>query len=313
MRTINNEILADINGRTFNINTSTGEATEMINITVPKGSIWRTPKQQQAAKEFKEAKKRQEEKEIYRRLTKNSLGNFFFVLADNAFANLPPQTVTKLMMLCTYLWYDNTLRLSPKTTMKKSDIQNILRLSKKATYAFWHEIENKYIIERDKKLYIADSKHIFRHKIQRNHKSEFIHYQKIYNKAIRNLYNNISIRKHRQIGYIFKLLPYINLEFNIFCKDPFVSEFKHIEALTIKDLCNLIGYNVTQSSRLLKELQSLKYEHNNHAEYLLSCVQNNSNENAYDKIFLNPHFLYNGSDFKRVEILGDFYNVDSSI
>ena len=149
------------------------------------------------------------------------------------------------------------------------------------------------------------------HKLPKSQKTEFTHYQRAYVNAIRKLYDTTDIRKHKQLGYVFKLLPYINLEYNIFCKDPFVKDIKDIEPLTVADLCKLIGYNVTQSSRLLKELQTLTFEHNHRKEYLISYVDNGGNTTHSKKIFVNPHIIYNGLDFEKVKVFGAFCKTDS--
>ena len=104
---------------------------------------------------------------------------------------------------------------------------------------------------------------------------------------------------------------YINLEYNIFCKDPFIKEIDDIMPLSVIDLCNLIGYNVIQSARLLKELQVLTFEHNHRTEFLISYVDNGTNSPQSKMLFVNPHILYNGSNFQKVEVLVAFCRVDS--
>lgn len=160
-------------------------------------------------------------------------------------------------------------------------------------------------------MHISEKANIFRGKIPKQDKPEVTHYQKAYINAVRKLYNATSIRKHKQLGYVFKLLPHINLEYNIFCKDPFIKEIDDIMPLSVVDLCCLIGYNVNQSARLLKELQALTFEHNHRQEFLVSYVDNGNNTPQSKIIFVNPHIMYNGSNFQKVEVLGAFCRVDS--
>lgn len=303
MNNIKNNI-TKFDGRTFKVNQSTGEATEMISLLVPIGTTYRTPEQQAAYRARQALQEEYNQKEQYKQLVRSELGNFYFILTNNIFSDVTPQTATKLIMLCTYLNYSNQFMKTLKTPMVKSDIKKILKLSKSATYDFWNDVKDKYITERDRGLYITESANIFRHNIP--DENRYIQYQKLYITAIRNLYAATDIRKHRQLGYIFKLLPYINLEFNIFCKDAFVKEIDEIQPLTITDFCNLIDYDVTQSVRLLKELQSIKFKHKGNEEYLLSYVDNGNTTSQYKMIFINPHIIYNGSDYRRVEILGEF-------
>lgn len=281
----------------------------MMKLLVPIGTITRSPYQQKATQEWLKSKQRRAEKLRYMQLAKSELGGFYFVLTENVFDDIKPETATKLIMLCTYLDYSNRLMKTRKTPMKKSDIQQILKLSRSATYQFWNEVLDKYIKESNGTLYIADKAKIFRHSIPQDDK--YLQLQKIYINAVRNLYNLTDVRKHRQLGCVFKLLPRINLEFNIFCKDPFEKELDNIEPLTITDLCNLVHYDVTQSTRLIKELQSIKFIHNGNEEYLLSFVDNGTDNPNSKKIFVNPHIIFNGTDYRRVEVLGAFCKVNT--
>lgn len=281
----------------------------MMKLLVPIGTITRSPYQQKATQEWLKSKQRRAEKLRYMQLAKSELGGFYFVLTENVFDDIKPETATKLIMLCTYLDYSNRLMKTRKTPMQKSDIQQILKLSRSATYQFWNEVKDKYITECNGILYIADNSQIFRHSIPKDDK--YLQLQKIYINSVRSLYNQTDIRKHRQLGYIFKLLPHISLEFNIFCKDVFEQELDNIETLTITDLCNLVHYDVTQSTRLIRELQSIKFIHNGNKEYLLSFVDNGTDNPNSKKIFVNPHIIFNGTDYRRVEVLGAFCKVNT--
>ena len=90
-----------------------------------------------------------------------------------------------------------------------------------------------------------------------------------------------------------------------------VKDIEDITPLSVADLCNLIGYNISQSARLLKELQVLTFEHNRRQEFLISFVDNGNNTPQSKMIFVNPHIMYNGSNFQKVEVLGAFCRVDS--
>lgn len=228
------------------------------------------------------------------------------MLIDNAFSDISPQTTTRLIYLCTYLDYSRQFMRTQKTQMTKDDIGIILNLSKSAFYNFWNEVNGKYIIEKDEHLYINKSANIFRDRLPKI--NGYCPYQKIFIKTVRSLYNALIDQPHKQkqLGYIFKLLPYVNLEYNIFCTDIFEENIKLIEPLTMKDICNLIGYDTTQAAKLQKELKLLTFDYQGNQEYLISYVDNGDNSPLSKRIFLNPHIVYNGSDYKSVEILGAF-------
>lgn len=101
-------------------------------------------------------------------------------------------------------------------------------------------------------------------------------------------------------------MPYISLEYNIFCKDPFEKKLDRIEPLSISDFCDLVNYDKSNFSRLMKELKSLTFNFNDREEYLISYIDNGDNLPNSRKIFINPHIVYNGTNYHRVEILGEF-------
>lgn len=306
---MSNNIITTINEKQYQINKTTGEATELMTVTLPIGSKWQTPKQQAAVKQWKEYQEAKKLKQQYISTVKSRLGNFYFILTDNVFLDVSPQTATRLIMLCTYLNYSNQFMRTNKTPMAKSDIQTILKLSKTAVNKFWNEVRDKYIIDRNNGLYINNNANIFRNKIPKN--NQYLQYQKIYINTVRALYKVTHPRKHKQLGYIFKLLPYINLEYNIFCTDAFEQELNQIKPLSMTDFCKLINCDIGQASRLQKDLKSLTFDYQGNQERLLSYVDDGNNTPHSKKIFVNPHIIYNGSDYKRVEILGIFYNTDN--
>lgn len=201
--------------------------------------------------------------------------------------------------------------LTQKTPMKRADLPKVLGLSRSGAYKFWRDVNGKFFTEDENHFLYLNTPLIFRSKIPKD--LHGAHLQKIYRKTVRELYRHTDIRKHTQLGYVFQLLPYVNLEFNIVCIDPFQTQLQDVQPLSVKDLCDLIGYDSTQAKRLIRELASLRYSHNGRIEYLLSYVSNGAEAHEGKKIFLNPHIVYNGSDYKRVETLGAFCRADTKI
>ena len=302
-----NEMCQLEDGRVFRVEKSTGEATELQRIYVEPGSIVLSPAQQRARKAWIEQQKKDAEKKKYREMAKNALGNFYFILTSNLFPDLAPQAITRMIMLCTFLDYNGRLMLTPKKPMQREDIARILRLTPTPAYYFWKEVGDKYITERDDGLYLLPDAACFRGTIPQGIKGQQL--QKVYIKTVRALYNATETRKHKQLGYVFRLLPCINLQYNILCKNPLETSLNMVEPLTVADLCSILGYKVNQAARLIKELRQLKYVFNGKIEYLISYVDNGNSTASSRKIFVNPHVIYNGADYRRVEVLGSFCQV----
>lgn len=294
------EYIADEStGKTMVVRRSTGEISEAVNITVPYGSIIYTPESQERYKERKDQERRNE----LRRLTGKPLGSFYFVPASERFANIAPETVTRLIYLNTFVRYDNKLMLTERTAMKRKDLAEVLNVSKSTVSRFWKEVSPAYITESDSGL-IFTNNIIFKRGYIKTAK-EFVQYQKFYIRGIRKLYEATERNNHRQLGYLFKLLPFINLEYNMLCYNPSETAIEKIELISIADFCKMIGYDIAHLNKLMYIYRSIQFEVGGRYERFCAITYDGVNKNNA-KIFINPHILYCGSDYNRVEILGAF-------
>ena len=66
--------------------------------------------------------------------------------------------------------------------------------------------------------------------------------------------------KHTNLGYIFKLIPYVNCEYNIICHNPLEKDLDLIEPMTVGEFCEAIGYDKTNASRLIKIYNEIIFE-----------------------------------------------------
>lgn len=298
MRNLGYDYIKDDRGRKdYAVSRATGEVTDAVTITVPAGSIVRTPEQQRAYKEI-EAKK-----SLYRK-AKNEFSHFYFVLREGQLGNLSAETAARLVFLCTYLDYDGHFMLTERRRMKKNDLQEVLGLSTGTTHKFWTEVNPAYIAEDDDGLILTNGD-IIRGAITDYGKS----YQKFYNTAIRKVYKNTKATRHRHLGYIYQVLPFINIEYNILCWNTDEKELDDIEQMSIAEFCDMIGYNVAEYTKLIKIYKGITFEINDHLEYFLTFVANEAEASSI-RIFVNPRILYSGSDYKKVEVLGAFTKVE---
>lgn len=291
----------------FSRDNETGEVQEL-----PLGTRFITPEQRQNALEACKARRERESKQAlidaHRANQRRTLGTFCFLNVNDAFTDVSPPTVAKIVMLASYADFRRQLMLTAKTPMKRADISKVLGLSRSGAYKFWNDVNGRFFTENENHFVYLNTPNIFRGKIPKDLYNK--HLQKVYIKTVRELYRQTSTHKHKQLGYIFQLLQYVNLEFNILCVDPFQDRLEDIEPLTVQQLCWLIGYNTTQAKRLTNDLKSLKYCYHGRSEYLLAYVDNGEAAHDSKRIFVNPHIVYNGSDYRRVEILGSFCSAD---
>lgn len=279
---------------------STGEITQAVQCCLPVGTISYTPESQEIYRERQEREQRSE----LRRLINNPLGNFYFVPISEQFSNIAPETVTRLIYLNTFIGYDNRLMLTERTPMKRKDLEGVLSLSKSTVWRFWQEVCPTYIKEQDNGLMFSNNIIFKRGKIK--HTKEYIRYQKFYIKGIRRLYKTTERNNHRQLGYLFKLLPFINIEYNLLCYNPLETDIEKLELISIADFCKMIGYDIAHLSKLLYIYRNILFDIDGRRERFCAITYDGVNK-SNAKICINPHILYSGSDYNKVEILGAFY------
>jgi hypothetical protein len=285
------------------IQRSTGEVLDAALYPLPLGSKCYTPEDQKAYKERKE----QEHAKRLQRAANSPLGHFYFVPTVEQFKGISPASVVRLIYLNTFIKYDdhNRLMLSERTQMKREDLADVLKLSKPTICRFLKEVSPLYLNEKGDGL-VFSNKNIFLRGSGRIHKrNDYNTYVKVYIKGVRELYQSTEAKNHKHLGYLFKLLPLISVEYNLLCRNPFEVELDKVECITLSEFCDLIGFGVSHLNRLLYVYNTVRFEVDGRRERFCGITHDGLNR-SNAKIYINPHILYSGSDYKRVEILGAF-------
>lgn len=274
----------------------TGEVIEATTVIVPIGSKIQTPEQQKAAREWRE----QQEKQLIRRKLQDEFGYFYFVMKEHEFGNISAESAARLIYLCTFLNFNNEFVWSQRRKIKKSDLQDVLLVSLKTAYKFWNEVKDKYIIDCGSDGLKLNCPDIIRGRID-NGKS----YAKFYIDGIRKIYKACPTHKHRYLGYIYKLLPYSNIEYNIFCHNPEETDIDNIEPLTLTELCSILGFEESHTDRFRKVYRNLVFEYGGKEIYAVVFLYNQSGIKSL-RGFINPLIFYSGSNYTKVKILEIF-------
>lgn len=294
------EYITDSTGQRLAIERSTGEVRQSTVIEAPIGTIFYTPEQQTA---YRERKQREAERSFSRAANK-PLGNYFFIPTNERFVGIAPETVTRLIYLNTFTGFEsNKLMLTQRTPIYYKNLPQVLGLSKATVFRFWKEVSPRYIAETDGGLIFTNENIFRRGQIKRS--AEYTRYQKIYTNGVRTLYETTAKGNHRQLGYFFKLLPYINIEYNLLCYNPTETDIEKLELLSVADFCRLIDYDVLHINKLLAIYRDVRFDADGRQERFCAITYDGINK-AGAKICINPHILYCGSNYKQVEILGAF-------
>ena len=262
-----------------------------------------TAEQQEAWDNYK---KKQEQKAKRRDISKKN-GGHYFVPRLQVFPDLKPQTATRLIYLMTYADYSEhggRLRRTLKTVMHKDDLPNVLGLSKDAVKDFIEEVCPAYMEVAEDGTITIGEKAYHRGKVPSGRS-----YHRFYDHWVRSLYIATPKTKHKHLGYLFQMLPYISIEFNTLCFNPEETESRKIEYMRFGEFCDKIDFDKSHMSRLLKIYRDLRFEvkdeSGTYTERFVSIVHDGV-DHGNAKVFVNPRILYDGAHPEQVELLAGF-------
>ena len=282
------------------INESTGEIVEMESVMIERGSRIVTPSEQQAIHRKREKENEEALTKYLKKKAEKPLGDYFFALADNKadYLSLKPATLARLIYLSTYIKYN-----SDYLKIDKNDLQKSMGLKKNTFYEFLKEVSGNYLIFEDEQIKLNPPCLFRRGKFSKQSTEERERrYQKIYIEAVQELYKNTPSTAHGSLGYVYKLIPYINIEWNIICKYPLEKDIDKIFPLTTDEICETLGYSTNQRSRFINTYKNIKLKVEDHEENFVAFVSNGTDT----RMFVNPRIIYKGSNWERVSILGTF-------
>ena len=72
------------------------------------------------------------------------------------------------------------------------------------------------------------------------------------------MYYGTEQKQRKQLANLFRILPYINFKYNVFCMNPTETDKTKLDLLDWSDLARMCGYDKTQVARFKKDLRSLK-------------------------------------------------------
>lgn len=241
--------------------------------------------------------KRQEKKRIKEQY--QGYGRFYWILHHIGHELLDgiinDATLTRYIYLCTYIGYDNKLQCKQKHYIYKTDISDILKLSSSAAYTFLSECRENNLLTINKDNTITITHNIYRGKLKKVKNYDTC---RIYINTVRKLYESCSPREHKTLSYLFALLPYVNIEYNIICSNPFEKDIDQIQPLSLEQICQLVGYAPNNARKLKNILLDIEIEGVPAVKLVIDKYK--------QLIYVNPHIYYAGNQHDKIMILGKF-------
>ena len=216
--------------------------------------------------------------------------------------NLKLATITRLIYLATFIDYnnreENVLVKHGKDYkveyLTRKDIKELLGLSKNPLSSFLKEAKEKDI------LFEANGKYYLSNKIFTKGKGNFDvgKFTRIFINTTRFLYQNCPTSQHKQLAYVFQLIPYMNYETNTICKNPEERDKRFLERLSLKEICKLLNIGTSNSAiyKFEHNLLSFYIEVNRTKYYLFKRIIIKGVHGRNDFFAVNPNVIWKGSN-----------------
>lgn len=232
------------------------------------------------------------------------LGHFYFYFYTkmNDLEDLSNQYKVRYIMLATYLEYGSNKLVGKESgkgninlKLTKKDLKIILTLSDSEflktikaleEYNLVYELDGGYYLNND---YCIKGENI-------NKKDD---YTRVFINTFRNLYWNTKSMYHKQLYTFFLLIPYINIQSNIICKNVDEESIKQIIPINTSNMAEVLGVAQKHSSRLYNDLRRFKINE----EYVIGKFD----IGGVQSMIINPKVYYSGDNIDRLQyIIGLF-------
>lgn len=212
---------------------------------------------------------------------RNDNGNFVWLLfryGENLFPNISAANLTRLMYAATFCEDDGSI-------MKKSDLRKRMNLNRTRWSEFWNEMITNDILYEEEDIVFINPTFVIKGKIDTAD-----NYTRLFCEYVQQLYESCSsVSAHKQLSYIFKIIPFINRRTNIVCVNPMEQNDKNIRAMRLGDFCDVIGYDKNNARRLAGELLKIRIN----GELAIGFFVTDLDEKTW-RIVVNPKLYFGG-------------------
>lgn len=230
----------------------------------------------------------------------DQFGSFYFNNYKKLLEKVDNDTALafRFLYLCTFADYDNEL-VYENVTMKEKDLSYILRLSSPVLIEAKKKLFDKHLIFKGNMGELrVNSLYYTRGKINSGFKQES---SRVFDDGIRTLYNMSNSKDHKRLGLLIPLLVYTNNFTNVLCHNIQEPNSKLIQALTLKDISQVLGYTYSNINKVTGFLKSIKLKDK---PLLARVIHNNG-----DFYIVNPALFYKGNKIDDLIQIEKMFNI----
>lgn len=232
------------------------------------------------------------EKKLHQYLN-TEVGSFFFLFYKNLDKiDIKEQYKTRFIYLSSYIDYNTNnlidIRGGKKVSLSYAEIKTILNLSDKVAKSTIKVLKDVGLLIKDNETFSLNNSYC----LKGNTKSTNSEYIRIFIEGIRKLYINTNPQSHKQLYYLFKLLPYVNLQFNVLTIETDKENYHDITPINMVDICRILNVNIKDQRKMYNILKSFMIGD----EYVI-CKHMIDDMDAYS---INPKLYYMGTQINNL-------------
>ena len=259
-----------------------------------------TSAQKEAREKYSQKAKVIEAQKIIENKVRKGYGAFVWLLYNSNEVldlGIRPEDMTKLIYLSTYMDYENRLMNDDNVPVDKEEMMTLLRASRNTFSKFFKSITDAGILKKHQRGYYYLNDEIFaRGAITDKPISKSI--MRLYIKGIRKIYKESFMFEHHLLSYLFRAIPFVNINYNILCHNPQERDYNKIEPMLFSEFCEKVGYKPENERKLKNKIKELRIGH----LPVFNFVENVDGRFC----FINPHIYYSGNKHEEVMVLGEF-------
>lgn len=246
---------------------------------------------------------------IKEHIQKNEGGDFVhfrFNFAEPVFKKLESRCggnkanlhIIRFIQLVVHLNFNNNLYDDDRNRIKKGNLGKIwdTKNNRKSVYETYDILIEEEFISETKEGYIVINEEVaIKGKVKNSKKTDESNraFTRLLSNNIKNMYLNTEPKNRKQLANLFKIIPFINFRYNIFCENPLEIDEDKIIALTWSELARKCGYDEKKHlSKFKKDLFNLSVDN-------YDVIAEVKRKSGY-KIIINPKVYYGGNNIEDV-------------
>lgn len=228
-------------------------------------------------------------------------GNYvwnYFVPEQNSYENVINATVTRLVYLATFINGDGYIAFDNGKIMSRNQIRDKLKLDESTFKRFLRDAkEAEYLDEDDTGFRITSSK-FSRGKLAKEGNQRAA---KLFIYSVRFLYEHATVTSHKTLAYLYLIMPYVNLTYNVVCENPLETDRTKVRKMTVVELCNKLGLDITHSTRFINQLLKIQYpDRYGDKRSILVSVKDSKNDELREFLCVNPNLYSVFADKEKI-------------